>query len=73
MNPALGALGLAAGERLGEIDEIIGISISDRPDHEQEQEHRGENEPPVSACAGAARTIHLGSSDFVDAEEARRF
>ncbi len=73
MNPTLGAPGLAAGERRGEIDETIGISISDRPDHEHQQEHRGENEPPVSAFAGAARTIHLGSSDFLDAEEVRRF
>jgi hypothetical protein len=64
MNPALGAPGLAAGERLGEIDETVGISISDRPDHEHEHEHqeRGKNEPPVSACA--ARIIHLGSSVF---------
>jgi hypothetical protein len=63
----LGAPGLAAGERLGEIDETVGISISDRPDHEHEHQEHGKNEPPVSACA--ARIIHLGSSGFQDAGE----
>jgi hypothetical protein len=69
MKPALGAAGLATGEGLGEIDEIVGISISDGADREHERQDRGENQPSVSACAGSARTIHLGSSDFLDAEK----
>jgi hypothetical protein len=72
MNPALSAAGLAAGEGLGEIDEIVGISIRDGADREHEPQDRGENEPPASACTGSARTIHLGSSDFLDAENVWR-
>jgi hypothetical protein len=63
MESALGALRPAMGDGLGEIDEIIGISISDRTDHEPKQQDRGNDQTPVTACAGSARIIHLGLPD----------
>jgi hypothetical protein len=72
MNPALGAAGLATGEGLDEIDEVVGISISDGTDREHERQDRGEKQPPASACTGSTRTIHLGSPDFLAVEESWR-
>jgi tripartite-type tricarboxylate transporter receptor subunit TctC len=64
VKPALGTAKLCTGDGLGELGQIIGISISDTADHECKNRDRGKDQSPVQACAGFDRIIHDGLVRF---------